>query len=402
MNNTVASSPEQLRTRMVDKIMRGAWPPSARVAEAMRTVPRHEFVPHASAEDAYDDRSVITKTAPDGTALSCASTPIIVAMMLDQLDIRPGQRVLEIGAGTGYNAALLANLTGPSGHVTTVDIDPEITAGARKALDATGYGHVHVAARDGALGDKEHAPYDRIIVTVGAWDLPAAWWSQLSQGGRLVLPLRWRGQTQSVAFTHRGDNMISESMGLCGFVPMIGQEGERTGYIDDSGHVSLYWDADQPIEPARLQGVLGYRKTEAWSGVTVGPLDPFDGIWLRLTATESGTCRIAADQTAIDRGLCTPAVGVRSPAIVRDKSIAYFALHRPARHADPGNPRFELGAIGHGPAGPELADRLCAQIRAWDNDRTAQPTLTAYPDKTTPSGGSYSIQKQESRLTITM
>ncbi|MGH4022328.1 MAG: lanthionine synthetase LanC family protein, partial [Pseudonocardiaceae bacterium] len=210
-----------------------------------------------------------------GAALSCASVPTIVAMMLDELDIRPDHRILEIGAGTGYNAALLAHLTGPSGQVTTVDIDPEVTARARQALDETGYGHVKVITRDGALGDPENAPYDRIIVTVGAWDLPASWRDQLAPGGRLVVPLRWRGQTRSVAFTHDGDTLRSDTTDLCGFVPMIGQDGERTGHIDRGRQVALYWDADQPVDPAVLCGVLAQPKTTSWSGATVGPYDPF-------------------------------------------------------------------------------------------------------------------------------
>jgi protein-L-isoaspartate(D-aspartate) O-methyltransferase len=87
---------------------------------------------------------------------------------------------------------------------------------------------VRVATRDGALGDPDHAPYDRIILTVGAWDIPTAWWDQLTPGGRLVVPLRWRGQTRSIAFTHTDGLMRSDSVHLCGFVPMLGQEGERT------------------------------------------------------------------------------------------------------------------------------------------------------------------------------
>src|SRR5881275_954707 len=156
--NTITDSPETLRAQMVDRITAAGWAHTPRVAAAMRTVPRHLFVPDAPLSEAYDDRAVIIKRGPDGRALSCASEPVVVAMMLDQLDVHPGHNVLEIGAGTGYNAALLAHLVGPTGQVTTIDIDPEITAKARHNLDATDYGQVNVATRDGALGDPDHAP----------------------------------------------------------------------------------------------------------------------------------------------------------------------------------------------------------------------------------------------------
>ncbi|WP_163568847.1 methyltransferase, FxLD system [Fodinicola feengrottensis] len=326
MNDTATSSPETLRARMVDHIQHGFWPACERVADAMRTVPRHLFVPDATLEEAYDDQSVITKRDATGAALSCASTPAIVAMMLDQLDIQPGQRILEIGAGTGYNAALLAHLTGPNGYVTTVDIDPNITGGARRGgwqqwLPARPRRHPRRRPRR----HRTHPiPYDRLIVTVGAWDLPAPWWTQLAPGGRLVAPLRWRGQTQSVAFTYDGAQMISDSMGLCGFVPMLGQDGEHTGYVDPDGHVSLYWDEDQNIDTTGLLGICTQPKAATWSGVTVRGEEPFDRIWLHLSATEPGTCRIAADKTATTSGLCTPAVGIRSPAIAENASLAYL------------------------------------------------------------------------------
>ncbi|GAB2835531.1 methyltransferase, FxLD system [Streptomyces daliensis] len=375
MNTATGSSPEELRTRLVDELTAEGTLRDPRVTQAMRDVPRHRFLPAAGLEEAYADEAVITKRADDGTALSCASMPSIVAMMLQQLDVRPGQRILEIGAGTGYNAALLAHLTGPTGAVTTVDIDPDVTAEATRALKATGNEHVHVATRDGALGDAAHAPYERIILTVGSWDLPTAWWDQLATGGRLVVPLRWRGQTRSIAFVREPDRLRADSVELCGFVPMIGQEGEHDGTIDDGGHVTLYWDADQDIDPHTLHGVLGEQRTEAWSHVTVGPTDSFDGVWLRLTATEQGTCRIAADTTAVRSGLCNPAIPVRSPALAEGDSLAYFTLRRlddPQRGA-------ELGAVGHGPNGQPLANRLVQSIRDWDTDRDAHPTITAYP-----------------------
>jgi protein-L-isoaspartate(D-aspartate) O-methyltransferase len=112
-------------------------------------------------------------------------------MMLGQLDPQPGDRVLEIGAGTGYNAALLAELVSDTGSVTTVDIHPDVTDHARHALAETGYDRVRVVTGDGALGEPDHAPYDKIIVTVGPWDLPPAWFDQLAPGGTLVVPLHF-------------------------------------------------------------------------------------------------------------------------------------------------------------------------------------------------------------------
>jgi len=398
--DTTDIPPEVLRARMVDFVREQGYARTAAVEEAMRTVPRHLFVPTASIQTAYGDLAVSIKDAADGTMLSCASVPTVVAMMLDQLDVHPGMRILEIGAGTGYNAALLAHLTGSGGSVTTVDYDPEITTGARRNLDATGYDHVHVATRDGALGDPEHAPYDRIIVTVGAWDIPTTWRTQLAYGGRLVLPLRWRGQSESIAFTQHGDHLESDAVELCGFVPMIGQEGELTAHLDHDQQVALYWDVDQPIDPTALHGVLTTTKTSSWSGVTVGRYEPFHGVWVRLSAAEPGTCRIAADLAAVTSGLCTPATPSRSAALVEGDSLAYFSLRRFTDMTD--DRAAELGAIGHGPKGADLAERLCEQIRSWGQDRTATSLITAYPAGTPEKHflGTHTIRKSNSTLVI--
>ncbi|QUF06746.1 methyltransferase, FxLD system [Actinosynnema pretiosum subsp. pretiosum] len=376
MNTTTDSSPEALRAAMVDRIKAAGHARTAAVEQALREVPRHRFVPATQLAVAYANQAVITKRAADGAALSCASVPTVVAMMLDQLDVQPGHRILEIGAGTGYNAALLATLTGPTGHVTTVDIDPEVTAGARAGLDVTGFADVEVITADGSLGAPDNAPYDRIIVTVGAFDIPPAWREQLVPGGRLVIPLRWRGQTRSVAFVRDDDRLRSDSVKLCGFVPMIGQDSERSGRLDDE-QVTLYWDADQDIDPQLLHGVLSTPKTEVWSEVTVGGSEPFDGVWLRMTATEPATCRIAAGQAAVDSGLCTPAIPSRSPALAEGDSLAYFTYRR-VYPDQSGGASAELGAIGHGQAGDRLAQKLCDQIRAWGVNRTDEPVVIAH------------------------
>ncbi|TCC17123.1 methyltransferase, FxLD system [Kribbella sindirgiensis] len=400
---TITNSPETLRAAMVDTIKAAGHATSPAVEQAMRTVARHDFVPEATVEDAYSDIAVITKRAGDGSALSCASVPTVVAMMLDQLQVQPGNRILEIGAGTGYNAALLAQLTGPGGSVTTVDIDPEVTAGARRGLDATGNQHVEVITRDGSLGASENAPYDRIIFTVGAWDLTPAFWEQLAPGGRLVVPLRWRAQTQSVAFVRDCDALVSDSMELCGFVPMIGQEGERSGAIDGSGLVTLYWDVDQTIDAAKLGGVLDQERETVWSDVLVGPEEPFDGIWLRMTGRDSRICRVSADRAAVDTDLCKPAIPIRSPALAEENSLAYLAI----RKVEQG--RFELGAIGHGTHGGNLAAQLCDEIEAWNHDRNARPTVRAYPASTLRPAISFDgdlnhevIEKVEARLVVSV
>jgi protein-L-isoaspartate(D-aspartate) O-methyltransferase len=190
MTSSTGTRPDDLRNRMVDHIEAAGHLPSSSVEQALRTVPRHLFVPEASVEDAYANKAITTKPGgPGGRPASCASVPTVVAMMLGQLDAQPGDRILEIGAGTGYNAALVAELVGETGQVSTIDIYRDVAEQARRALDETGYGRVHVITGDGALGAQDRAPFDRIIVTVGPWDLPPAWFGQLAPGGRLVVPL---------------------------------------------------------------------------------------------------------------------------------------------------------------------------------------------------------------------
>jgi SAM-dependent methyltransferase len=113
--------------------------------------------------------------------------------MLEQLDVRPGHRVLEIGAGTGINAALLAHLAGPDGQVTTIDVLPEAADRARRHLAAAGYSTVQVITGDGARGHEPGAPFDRIIATTAAWDIYPDWTAQAAPDARLVIPLRIAG-----------------------------------------------------------------------------------------------------------------------------------------------------------------------------------------------------------------
>ncbi|MEH0564393.1 methyltransferase, FxLD system [Streptomyces silvae] len=405
MNTTAHSSTEVLRNRLLDEIVEervaGLYDP--RVEEAMRTVPRHEFLPAVSVETAYANQSVSIKDNPaeDALPFSCASKPDVVFFMLVQLQLDAGLRVFEIGAGTGVNAAYIRHLVGPSGFVVTADIDGEVTAYARKTLDATGFRDVEVITRDGVLGAEELAPFDRIIATVGVWDPSPALQNQLTPGGRLVLPLRWRGLTRSVAFTRRPERLLSDSVKMCGFLPMIGQDGEHSGYVDDEHLIRLFWDDDQAIAPPALATAVCRPGTVAWTEACVGPVESFDGIWLRLSATEPTTCRITVKQAAIDAGLRRPAAPALSPALVEADSIAYLTLERITAE-DSTEPRFRLGAAGYGPRGHALAERLCTQITAWGDDRAAEPMISLYPagtpDYELTEG--YVIEKPSARMVI--
>jgi protein-L-isoaspartate(D-aspartate) O-methyltransferase len=218
------SAISRLREAMVaDITTRHAIRPSA-IVTALRTVPRHLFLPGITLERAYADDAIVTKHDADGLPTSSASQPAIVAIMLEQLEAMPGMRVLEIGAGTGYNAALLAEIVGPQGHVTTVDLDADVTTSARLHLDVAGYGpdRVTVICGDGAYGWAENAPYDRIILTVGTWDVLPHWFEQLADGGRIVLPLAIHTVQISAALERHDQTLASISLQPCGFMRLRG------------------------------------------------------------------------------------------------------------------------------------------------------------------------------------
>lgn len=183
-----------LRRELVDLLRRDGHLSDDRVEAAFLDTPREAFLPgHAQRHGVravYRDEAIVTRRDPKtGTPLSSSSQPAIMARMLEMLDIEPGHRVLEVGAGTGYNAALLARLVGPEGSVTTVDLDRDVAAAARDGLLAT-RSAVAVVVGDGRAGVPDAAPLDRIVVTASTPAVPRAWFDQLVPGGLLVVPLR--------------------------------------------------------------------------------------------------------------------------------------------------------------------------------------------------------------------
>jgi protein-L-isoaspartate(D-aspartate) O-methyltransferase len=191
MVRTVDST--KLRARLVAELERQKLIRSARVRDAFLDVPRELFVPVFAAregvEAVYRDEAIPTKRGDYGMALSSSSQPAIMAEMLEQLELEEGMRVLEVGAGTGYNAALLSLLVGRQGLVVSVDIDAQIAREARRALRDGGF-RARIFHADGRAGYAKAAPYDRIIVTASADTIPRPWFEQLADDGLLEVPLR--------------------------------------------------------------------------------------------------------------------------------------------------------------------------------------------------------------------
>jgi protein-L-isoaspartate(D-aspartate) O-methyltransferase len=369
----------------------GTLPPS--VEAAMRTVPRDAFLPGTPLADAYGRSPVVTHRDQHGVATSSASAPSTVALMLTQLDVRPGHRILEIGAGTGYNAALLAHLAGPSGRVTTVELDPGIAAEAEQALTAAGYGHVTVVAGDGEYGHAPNAPYDRIIITAGAWELPAAWADQLAPGGLLVVPLRMRGLTRSVTFERTGGIWRSRAMHECGFMPIRGVGGvaEQNIPLGDTG-ITIRVDDGQQADAAALQHVLSTGPAQAWSGIEVTVTGELD-FWI---AGLDGFFRLLAGRDAVERsGIVPPPFSWGAMGLLNGGSFAYLTWR-------PGWPGpSELGACGYGPAREQLISAYTDRIHAFRHAQAGTLRIEVHPLTHPPVPDALmQIEKRNSRVIV--
>jgi protein-L-isoaspartate(D-aspartate) O-methyltransferase len=364
----------ELRQEMTDGLVAEGWITSPHVEAAFRAVPRHLFTPAGTPlETSYDGhRAPVLKTGADGVNLSSVSGPWLQAKMIAQAGIGPGMRVLEIGSA-GYNAALLAEATGE--HVVTVDIDPDITARASAALDAAGYaGRVTVVTADGENGFPDRAPYDAIVVTVAAWDLPPAWGDQLTSDGRLAVPLVMNTFTRSLGVQRAGDHWQSDSAQLCGFVPMqgIGQAPQRRVRLagPDGGHVTLrLGDGTEPENPGLLDGALAAEPVTVWSGLTIAKGAGFEDLQLWLAGGFlPGFCRVdASDSQAL------PAAEANKTWFgfggVLGDSFSVMAMRKTGI---PGA-EFEFGARAFGPHAAAAAEALITQTAAWDARGRAIP-----------------------------
>lgn len=206
------------RNRMVNEISSHFYIPvkDKKVIAAMRNVPRHEFVPEALQSKAYDNTAL-----PIGYGQTI-SQPLIVAHMTELLEIGPGDKILEIGTGSGYQAAVLAELTA---NVYTIEIVPELADRANTTLNELGYKNIHSKIGDGYMGWEDYAPYDGIIVTCAPENIPQPLVDQLKPGGVIVIPVGEKNQTQTLVVVRKGKNgkIYEEKQFPVSFVPMTGK-----------------------------------------------------------------------------------------------------------------------------------------------------------------------------------
>ena len=200
------------KRRLIDRLKREV--PDARVIQAMQRVRREDFVPEESRDLAYEDVPL-----PIGEGQT-VSQPFIVALMLRALELRRSDRVLELGTGSGYQAALIAEI---ARHVITVERIASLADLARARLEAMGYTNVEVVDAAHELGWRMKAPYDAIIVAAGAPKLPRELMDQLDSGGRLVIPVGSRDNQELMKVTRTDDTFSVRSLGACRFVPLIGE-----------------------------------------------------------------------------------------------------------------------------------------------------------------------------------
>lgn len=402
-----------LHHALIEKLEANGHLKSPRIAAAFHAVPRQLFLPGVPLDKVYSDQAIPTKVEND-QVVSSSSQPAMMAIMLEQLDLRAGDNVLEIGAGTGYNAALMAYLVGSGGQVTSLEIDPDLAKSAEKHLREAGCDQVQVVSADGVDGCEANGPYDRIILTAGGWDIMPAWLSQLKPDGMILLPLSINGPQISAAFRRQEDCLTTVSTAPCGFMRMRGssEELQRSYELGPEPGLLLEINGQQPAVDANaayrwLTGPVRHYQTgvrvtirEAWSGL---------GLWHALH--ESYRCFLVAQHDIVDREIVPYLFGSDGDFRVRmtmahlgEQGIAALAPppDRPAplaQSAETGEtpPPFEIYIRYYG-AQP-AAQRLLELVRDWaqmGRPGTDGLRIRAYPVEADcqPGAGTLLVRKR--------
>ena len=374
------SGPEQLLQRMVDRLARGGPIRSPEIEKAFRQVPRHHFLADIPLAQVYRDQNVTTKEE-GGVRLSSSTAPWVMASMLEQLQPRPGQRILEVGTGTGYNAAILARLVTDSGQILTVDVDDEVVQGAVRGLARAGHdgenappgaARVEARASDGFLGDAAGAPWDGILVTVRTATIPRAWVQQIAIGGRLVVPFALRsvrhGQL-SVAFEVRKDHLTSTSFVDCDFILPRGEMsmvGRDLQLLETAG---LLWsDAGGPHSADQILEHFERPPTRLPTSIQVAVRELIEDFQMWLVAHDPNSFSLVARGECLAWDKLTPMV--ERPGLFRGtgglfdgRGLAMLGFVPADSERSGAEVPRELVIIAHGD--PGCAERLRHHLHRW-------------------------------------
>jgi protein-L-isoaspartate(D-aspartate) O-methyltransferase len=414
-----------LNQTLVDELKKKGLLETLGVEAAFRGVLRHLFLPGIPLEQVYSDRAISAKQDEAGKWISSSSQPAIMAIMLEQLDLQPGHKVLEIGTGPGYNAALMAHIVGETGKVLTIEIEEDLAQAAHEHLTAAGFDKVQVISADGGYGYPEAAPYDRIILTVGAPDISPNWWDQLKPGGRLVLPLVLRGSMKSIAFEKRDEYLSSLSVADCGFISLRGEFASGfPSRVQFGPDPNLYLEPtiEFPIDGDTTYSLLTDIHQDWATDVEVKLWDVLGGsLWTWLALHEPHMCKLIGAGDVTEESFVTPLIKIEgkqnamgTPLLVDQMGLA--ALMRPPDQPapvvtfeqlfgpdSPGEQSFSLFVRQFG-SDESVAQRLLNLIQAWKADRPSSNSMhiRAYPKDFDyePADGEILIEKQWTKLVI--
>jgi protein-L-isoaspartate(D-aspartate) O-methyltransferase len=411
-----------LNQALVDELKSKGWIQTLGVEAAFRAVLRHHFLPGRPLDEVYSDQVIPTKQDENGQWISSSSQPAIMAIMLEQLGLEPGHKVLEIGAGTGYNAALMAHIVGETGRVVTVDIDEDLVEAARKHLRAADFDQVEVVRADGGYGYIDAAPYDRIILTVGAPDIMPAWRDQLKPNGRIVLPLMLKGSMKSTAFEQNDHYLESLSVKDCSFMLLRGDFASifsKPVQLGPDPNLTLELVSESLIDSSHAYDLLG-SATKDWPvNIEVRGWDVLIGsLWTWLSLREAQICKLTAKGYMVERNIVPPLIGIdgkpklaSTVALLNETGLA--ALMRPPGHSllllpvdklFTGDQPFALFVRQFG-SDESIAQRLITHIQEWDmagRPSMDRMSVRAYPKNAEyrPSEAEFLIEKPWTKLVI--
>ena len=261
---------------------------SPEVVAAFRAVPRHLFLPDLPLDVVYQDRAIPLKRDENGLVISSSSQPTMMAIMLDQLQIQPGDNLLEIGTASGYNAAIMRHLADVNGRVTSIELEKDLVSNARRNLANAHAPDVVIVHADGARGYAPRAAYDRILATVGVWDVPPTWWTQLKPRGRLVVPIWLDGVQVSAAFVEAEDGTyVSADNRPCSFVYLRGESAGPSMWLQiRSTNLYILSDELEKIDTAALTSLLRHDHDACYFEPPLTAQDYYSGYQLFMMLNE--------------------------------------------------------------------------------------------------------------------